>query len=84
MGAGKTAGYGWQQVPVLLRSDIIAAAERERLDISEECNRALAQRLEIEYRPPLHRPVESKVIVAPDGPVKQSIQAPASPPVINA
>ena len=52
MGAEKSAETGWRQVPVLIRSDIMAAAEREHLDISEECTRALAKRLGIDLRPP--------------------------------
>ncbi len=85
MGAGKSVGSGWQDVPVTLRSDIVAAAEKEKLDISSECNKALAQRLGIECQTSRQAPVNSKVIVAPDNvPVKRSVQTPAAPPVINA
>jgi hypothetical protein len=87
MGAGKSAGTGWQQTPVLIRSDIIAAAEREALDIGEECNRALAKRLGIEYRAlPKTGPAEmTRVIIAPDAVSSgQAARAPAALPVINA
>ena len=87
MGAGKTAGSDWRQTPVLIRSDIIAAAEREHLDISDECNNALAKRLGIGYQPipKIPSPGGSRVIVAPDAaPAERSGRAPAAPPVINA
>jgi len=87
MGAEKSAGTGWQQTQVLMRSDIIAAAEREHLDISEECNRVLAKRLGIEYQtPPKTRPENtSRVIIAPEGVLsEQAGHTPAAPPVINA
>ncbi|MFA7694181.1 MAG: primase-like DNA-binding domain-containing protein [Methanoregula sp.] len=84
MGAGKSAGTGWQQTPVLIRSDILAAAEREHLDIGDECNRALANMLGIEY-PPLPKTVlkeNPRVIIAPDA--APASRSPAAPPVINA
>ena len=86
MAAGKTNGPGWQQVPVLLRSDLVAAAEGKRLDISEECNRALAARLGIAYRPPakVPAPVASRVIVAPDAAPVSPPAPVAAAPVINA
>ena len=85
MGAGKTAGPGWQQVTVLLRSDIVTAAEKKQLDMGDECNRALAKRLEIDYRPLQKSPSPGapRVIVAPDT-VPARRTAPAGPPVINA
>jgi len=84
MGAEKSAETGWRQVPVLIRSDIMAAAEREHLDISDACNRALAGQLGIDLRPPrrIHTPGESQVIVAPDA--VPAVHAPAAPAVINA
>jgi len=86
MGAEKVAGPGWQQVTVLLRSDIVAAAEKKRLDVNDECNRVLAARLGISYPPPirtLSHP-SSRVIVAPDAaPARTAVPA-AAPPVINA
>jgi hypothetical protein len=87
MGAGKSAGTGWQQTPVLIRSDIIAAAEREHLDISDACNRALAGQLGIDYHPGKKTVPEkaSRVIIAPDAQLAdRAARAPAAPPVINA
>jgi len=87
MGAGKSAGTGWQQTPVLIRSDIIAAAEREHLDISNECNRALAEQLGIDYHPVKKIVPEkaSRVIIAPDAaPPERATLSPAALPVINA
>ncbi|HVP97071.1 MAG TPA: primase-like DNA-binding domain-containing protein [Methanoregula sp.] len=78
-------GPGWQQVTVQLRSDIVAAAEKKRLDINDECNRVLAVRLGIVY-PSLPRapsPQTSRVIVAPDAAAKPP-GAVAADPVINA
>jgi hypothetical protein len=84
MGAGKMAGPGWQHVPVLLRSDLVTAAERKQLDLSDECNRALAGRLGIAYqpRPKATSPAPSRVIVAPD--VAPAGHPATAPPVINA
>jgi len=87
MGSGKNAGTGMQQVPILIRSDIVKAAEKVNLDISGECNRALAQRLGIVWKPEPERLPASRarVIVAPDGSqAKQSPPAKTMPPVINA
>jgi hypothetical protein len=86
MGAGKMAGPGWQQVPVLLRSDIVAAAERKRLDLNDECNRALASRLGIAFQPlpKAPSPGASRVIVAPDAAPAKRVVAATAPPVINA
>ena len=87
MGAGKTAGSNWRQTPVLIRSDIIAAAEREHLDISDECNRALAKRLGIGYQPLQKIPIPGGTA----GDCRSRCRtgrtirrAPAAPPVINA
>ena len=83
MGAGKGTGPGWQQVTILLRSDIVAAAERKRLDLTDECNRVLAARLGIAYPslPKVSSPAQ--VIVAPDAAPARS-PATAATPVINA
>jgi len=69
MGEGKSSGQSWEQVHLLIRSDIFNAAKKEQLDLSAECNKALAQRLGIKYQIPKPHPSSppSKVIVAPDG-----------------
>ena len=79
-------GSGWQQVTVLLRSDIVAAAEKKRLDLNDECNRALAARLGI-VLPPLPKvppPGASRVIVAPDATTAKREVPATAPPVLNA
>ena len=78
---------GGSRAPVLIRSDIIAVAEREHLDISDACNRALAGQSGIEYQPDRKTVPEgaSRVIVAPDAaPRDRAARALAAPPVINA
>lgn len=86
MGAGKSAETGWRQTTVLIRSDLFSAAEREHLDISDECNRALAKHLGIGYQPlPKTESKENrKVIIAPDAAPARATHSPAAPPVINA
>jgi hypothetical protein len=87
MGVGKSAETGWRQTTVLIRSDIFAAAEREHLDISDACNRALAGQLGIDYHPAKKTAPEktSRVIIAQDtAPGDRAARAPAAPPVINA
>ncbi|MFA5253143.1 MAG: hypothetical protein WC367_00560 [Methanoregula sp.] len=86
MSAGNADSPGWQQVQILVRSDILAAADKKRLDISETCNRALAGHLGIAYAPAgPDKKKASRVIIA-------QLAAPAHPkepavppaPVINA
>ena len=86
MGAGKSAGTGWRQTTVLIRSDLFLAAEREHLDISDACNRTLAKHLGIEYRPPIKSDSKESpgVIIAPDAAPARATRSPAAPPVINA
>ena len=49
MSAGKGSEGTWRQTGVLIRSDIFDEAERQHLDISFECNTALARRLGMTY-----------------------------------
>jgi hypothetical protein len=85
MGAGKPAGTGGQQVRIVVRSDILAAAERDGLDIGDVCNRALAGCLGIAYPPGPHKTkAPGDRIVQPAVP-SRTAQPPAPPsPVINA
>lgn len=82
MSAGKVSGIKWQEVTVLIRSDILRRAKEQHLDISDECNTALARRSGVEYTIE-HLPKgahKSPVIIALDA-------APAATvlhPVINA
>ena len=46
----KEAGVTWRQTPVLVRADILKEAHEQGIDISDVCNRALADKLGIDYR----------------------------------
>ncbi|MFA5332095.1 MAG: hypothetical protein WC342_06925 [Methanoregula sp.] len=91
MGAGKTDKTGWSLIPVQIRSDILAAAGQEKIDIADICNTALACQLGITYRTPQKpKPASGPVIIAPNaacppvgqpGPGSSPMTAPS---VINA
>jgi len=70
MGAGNADSPGWQQVQILVRSDILMAADKKRLDISETCNRALAGHLGIAYAPagPDKKKASRVIIAQPTAP----------------
>lgn len=61
-----TGGVKWRQTTVLIRSDIFVSAQEQGIDISSECNRALAGRLGIDYsQQKIPEPMEtSPVIIA--------------------
>ncbi|MDD1702386.1 MAG: hypothetical protein LUQ31_05345, partial [Methanoregula sp.] len=65
---GKTHGAGWSEIPVRLRADILAAAEREHIDIADICNAALAYRLGMSCLTPGKEPAlpEIPIIIAPN------------------
>lgn len=85
MGAGKPAGTGGQQVRIVVRSDILAAAERNGLDIGEVCNRALAGCLGIAYTPELQKKKATEDSIAQPAVPRRTAPPPAPPsPVINA
>ena len=50
MAPQRSGEAGWKTATVLLRTDILARALEDGIDISAECNRALADRLGIDYR----------------------------------
>jgi len=55
----------WRQTTVVIRSDIYASAQERKLDISDECNRMLADKLGIDYSQQTIPEVrESPVIIA--------------------
>jgi hypothetical protein len=92
MAAKKEPGLTWRHTSVLVRADIFEQAQKQGLDISDTCNRALADMLGIDYRQQRldDVPVPPPVIIAKDGglpvpvpPVKAS-PGPHRPPVINA
>ncbi|MDD4484818.1 MAG: hypothetical protein PHD55_10700, partial [Methanoregula sp.] len=86
MGAGNADSPGWQQVQILVRSDILAAADKKRLDISETCNRALAGHLGIAYAPagPDKKKASRVIIAQPAAPAHPKEPAVPPAPVINA
>lgn len=49
MNAGKGSEGTWRKTGVLIRSDIFDEAERQHIDISFECNAALAHKLGMTY-----------------------------------
>jgi len=58
----------WRQTTVLLRSDIFDSARTSGIDISSECNRALAEKMGIDFsqqKIPEH--TENPVIIAKEG-----------------
>ncbi|MDD1684811.1 MAG: type II toxin-antitoxin system CcdA family antitoxin [Methanoregula sp.] len=88
----KETGAPWQQTTVVLRSDIYRQALDRGIDISDACNRALAEAIGIDYR---QQELESAqpaapVIIARDGSLppapgdKKDLPSPALHPVINA
>jgi hypothetical protein len=65
MTAQRTGGVQWRKTSVLIRTDIFARAEEEGIDLSSECNRALAGLLGIDYRQqkiPQNAPVTPVII----------------------
>jgi hypothetical protein len=92
MAGKKEPGPGWRQTSVLVRADIFTQAHEQGIDISDACNRALADRLGIDYRQQHldNVPVPPPVIIAKDGglPVVAATIPTADkthlPPVINA
>lgn len=90
MAAKKEPGRAWRHTTVLVRADIFALAQEQGIDISDTCNRALADLLGIDYRQQQldSVPVPPPVIIAKDGGVQDSVsrapQQSPQPPVINA
>jgi len=50
MSGKKESSTQWRQTTVVIRGDILEQARQQKIDISEACNRALAERLGIDYR----------------------------------
>jgi hypothetical protein len=69
MAGKKEPGTGWRQTSVLIRADIFSEAHEQGIDISDACNRALADLLGIDYRQQHldNVPVPPPVIIAKDG-----------------
>lgn len=88
----KEAGAPWHQTTVVLRSDIYRQARERGINISDACNRALAEATGMEYRQKQLESVQppAPVIIARDGSLppapgdKKDRPSPALHPVINA
>ncbi len=90
MAGNKGPAESWQKTTIVLRADILDAARKRGIDISDAANRALAETLGIDYRQQRLDDVATPppVIIARDGslPARQPPAAEAAPrpPVINA
>jgi hypothetical protein len=84
-------GIRWRHTSVLIRADIFAEAQERRLNISHECNSALADLTGIDYRQqqlPEETPAEP-VIIAPEHKTARGVSVPGTEkkplrPVLNA
>ena len=72
----------WRQTGVLIRSDIFDEAERQHVDISGECNAALARRLGIAFAAP-GQSGTGEIVPQQEGMTPAPAGTPI-PPVINA
>jgi hypothetical protein len=92
MAGKKESSTPWRQTSVLIRADIFDKAREQAIDISGECNRALAERLGIDYRQQKipEGSVPDPVIIAPNAapaPHSRRGPEPGTPPataIINA
>jgi hypothetical protein len=50
MAGKKEISAQWRQTPVVIRADILEQADLQKINISEACNHALAERLGIDFR----------------------------------
>jgi hypothetical protein len=91
--AGKKESYApWRQISIVIRADLLERARQQKIDVSEACNRALAERLGIDYRQqkiPDGFVVEPVIIAANGKPVLPDPVSPepgvlAVPAIINA
>jgi len=91
MTSQKQGGVQWRHTSVLLRSDIFAAAQERGLNISNECNRTLADLVGIDFNQQQipEEAIAEPVIIAPESKVIHQNSLFGSgkiglPPVINA
>ena len=82
MSAGKGIEGTWRKTGVLIRSDIFDEAERQHLDISFECNTALARRLGMPYTD--HHPSGASKTLPVSSGVNPVLAGTPIHPVINA
>jgi hypothetical protein len=91
MTAHKGNGVQWRHTSVLIREDIFSLARKKGLNISHECNQALADRLGLDYRQqqlPSETITEPVIIASEQKPGHAtgslSPQVMTLPPVLNA
>jgi hypothetical protein len=88
MAGKKESSVPWRQTSVVIRADILEQAYLQKINISEAANRALAERLGIDYRQqkiPEGNVAEPVIIVSNEAPALPD-HAPAKPgaPVVTA
>ena len=49
MAGKKESNAPWRQISIVIRADILEQARQQKIDVSEVCNRSLAERLGIDY-----------------------------------
>lgn len=92
MAGEKESGTRWRQTSVVIRTDILEQARQQEIDISEAVNRALAEKLGIDYRQqkiPEGTIAEPVIIASNEAPalpdhVPAKPGAPAAAAIINA
>jgi hypothetical protein len=91
MTARKGDGTQWRHTPVLIRNDIFSLAQKRGLNLSHECNQALADRLGLDYHQqqlPSETVAEPVIIAAEQKPGPAPRFSPPKeqvlPPVLNA
>lgn len=68
MTSQQTGSVRWRQATVLIRSDIFDAARSRGIDLSSECNRALAEKTGIDFsQQKIPVMIENPVIIAKEG-----------------
>ena len=50
MAGKKESNTPWRQISIVIRADILEQARQQKIDVSEACNRTLAERLGIDFR----------------------------------
>jgi hypothetical protein len=92
MAGKKETSAQWRQTPVVIRADILEQAHLQKINISEACNQAIAERLGIDFRQQKipEGAVTEPVIIAPNeapalpGHTPAKPGAPSATAIINA
>lgn len=92
MAGKKESSTPWRQISIVIRADILERARQQKIEVSEVCNRALAERLGIDYR---QQKIPDGIVLEPviiaangkpvlPGPVSPEPGVLAVPAIINA